>query len=461
MILWLIKKSRFSVWFLNPASPAPVVENSRIFQGSKKFISQNSGSGLFKINRDHLLLWGRVVLAVILFACVLTPKFLLGSVNSAYRVDLRMEDLLLPILLVIALAVQLSSPETKIRETSLAEKAFLLFLLACQLSIFNGMLFRAIDKPLVSLFYLLKWTEYFALFWAVSRLIVKPRDVFFIIKAFFILGLLVACYGYWEYFHQQAISVYPRYYRLFERAPFSGDANHIGGFFILWMGFLMGRYIAVTKKQEQFLILAAFLFALLPFICTYSRKSYVALAVMFLFSFLFRSAPKRLILLACFLVIFACLLPTRLNERLIDFGQAFTTTDPFHSSWAQDVQMWKLSLWNFDHFFLLGSGLGSRHRFFYESLFVLVLSETGLVGSFCFILLCFAPLRKIVTAFYRPLTIEEKGFAWGWLIAFVGLMIQSLSLISLAIVKIAMPFWILTALSLNYLSAPLEVSNAK
>jgi len=405
---------------------------------------------------SRLLLGGRGLLVLLLFSTLLLPRFLLGSAYAAYRIDFRAEDILLLILCGIVLLLSLSKSKSyslaDASPTGLVEKSFIFFLIACQISIFNGMLMHTLDKPILSILYLLKYTQYFLVFWVTSRLVTQQQDCLFLLKAFFVLGLAVAAYGYWEYWSVDAVPAYPNFYRLYERFPFRGDANHVGGFLVVWMGFFLGAYLTAEKPSYRLLFFVALLFAFFPFVCTYSRKSYFALAVMLTFAFLFRGCRKKLLLFICVLILLACLLPTRLGERLTDLGGTFAATDRFNSSWAWNVARWKQSLWNFEKFFMLGSGLASRHRFFYESQFMLVLCETGILGLSGFLLLCLSPLRKIVSWFQAPMSIHQRGVARGWLIAFVGIMIHNLSLISLSIVKIAIPFWILTAVVLVSLS---------
>lgn len=360
----------------------------------------------------------------------------------SYALDLRAEDLLLAILAL--LVVRYSVGKASLSELPGIEKAFLGFLIAAGISILSGLWLRTIDKPFMSLFYLLKWLEYFLVFVITTHLALNPRARGFFLKTFFLLGMAVAAYGWWEYFFPASKAVYPNYYRLFERPPFHGDANHIGGFFVLWMGFFIGQFLKAEKAGTLALILVALLFVFFPFIWTYSRKSYFALAGALGFSLLFLKARRRTVFLACLFLISGLLL-TRLPERLLDLGEAFTSVDPYHSSWAGNLSMWQQSLWNFDKYFLLGSGLGSRHRLFYESQYVLVLSETGILGFALFSLLVFTLLKKAAEFLRKSPAGEAKTAALGWLVGFIGLLIHNLSCVSFTVSKIAIPFWFLTA----------------
>lgn len=143
-------------------------------------------------------------------------------------------------------------------------------------------------------------------------------------------------------------------------------------------------------------------------------------------------------------MLLALLLPTRVAERLLDITEGMTVEDPFHSSMAGNWYVWKQTFWNFRDFFLLGSGWGSRHRLYYESQYVLILAETGFVGSFFYLGLCAAPLRGLLALKALKPKAGNSELVHGWLAGFVGVMAHSLSCVSLTVLKIAVPFWFLT-----------------
>lgn len=383
------------------------------------------------------------LLFLLLFSCIFIPRFTIGSIGGFYQVSLRIEDMLLGILGIVTLAGVISRKSSF--EIPSVEKAFLWFLVAAEISILNGLFFRTIDKPFLSLLYLLKWVEYFLVFFVTLRFFSgNERSVFFL-RTFFLLGISIALYGYWEHFFPAAKAVQPNYYRLFERPPFHGDANHIGGLLVLWMGFFSGFFLKAKGQRQRIFLLASLIFAFFPLLWTYSRKSYFGLAGALFFASLFPGVRKKALFLVCLLLLLGLNLPTRLAERMSDLGEVFSSVDPFHSSWATNWVMWNQAFWNFKQFFLFGSGLGSRHRLFYESQYVLILAETGLVGFMTFVLLVGAPIREILGSLRQPLNQDQEGKALGWLVGFVGLLIHNFSCVSWTVSKIAIPFWFLTA----------------
>ena len=137
-----------------------------------------------------------------------------------------------------------------------------------------------------------------------------------------------------------------------------------------------------------------------------------------------------------------------------ELAETLAETDIYHSSWAANVETWERSLWHFDRFWILGPGFGARHRIFYESQYLMTLTETGFVGFSAFAWLLMSVLRGI-SGFWPASAskAETKGMAWGWLLGFVGMLVHNITCISWTLVKIALPFWFLTGVVLSALAS--------
>jgi O-antigen ligase len=431
-------------WLEARTALSPPVGESRFFAFLGKVFargaSERASSGVF-------LLGARWLLASLPFFAVFFPRIHLGVLGNS-SVDLRGEDLwtlLLALLLFWDLAFR--HPPFEIPSV---ESGFLIFLIVAEFSIFFGVAIGTVDKPLVSLLYLLKWSQYFMVFFLTMQIAARENQASFFLKVFFLFGIVIAGYGYYEHCFPYTKALYPNYYRLFERAPFHGDANHIGGFLVLWIGFFSGIFSESKKRAVRGILLTAMLFAFFPLVWTYSRKSYFALAGCLAAALFLVRGKKRILLVILLFTIAGLVLPTRLAERLLDLPEAMTSSDPFHSSWAGNWVMWKESLQNTDRLFFLGSGLGSRHRLYYESQYVLILAETGIVGVAAFAFLCVTLVLKMGSYLIRRTEETGRGIAEGWLIGFVGILIHSASCVSWTVAKIAIPFWFLTGAVLGY-----------
>ena len=426
-------ESSFGKWFFAPLEGS-IFSESIIFKPL---------SGLFSSWQEKGFVFLKYVLAALVVASLFAPRFMLGSLSLSYQVYVRPDDLLFVLLLGMVLPGMLKKEDSGWGMASI-EKAFVFFLMVCAVSILNGFYFRTIDKPLVSLLYLAKWTQYFLLFAITARLSMNKQATRFFLAVFFLSGILVSIYGYTEYFSPHAKALYPNYYRLFERPPFHGDANHIGGFLVFWIAFFSGLFLKEKNPRKTLLLLVGLLFVFFPMIWTYSRKSYLALGATFSIFFMIVPERKKMLWLLSLFVLAGLLFPTRLAERLIDLGD-FTGSDPFHASWTADIAVWQRSLWNFSRFFVFGAGWGARHRLFYESQYLMILTETGLVGFSCFLFLCLSLVRQAFSYWVRFSKTPDGAMLFGWFMAFMAFMFHSFSCVSWTVSKMAVPFWFLTA----------------
>jgi len=471
MIQTLINSSALAALLkkLLPRIPGP--EESFFFNGPRKNRAgtASGNAGLLSV-RWAAISWR--LLLVLVIGAVFIPRIPLGGFSRYYSLDLKVEDLALAALMVVFFVFRPAGIASAWRHA--LETCFVGFLLAASVSIAAGMLSGTLDKPLMSVLYLVKWFEYFLIFFFSARLsqMMGPRPM---IVLFFLMGLVLAAYGYYEHFYPVSKAAYPNYYRLYERAPFHGDANHIGGLLATWLAFFSYLYLrepsflslrarsflgghgnhdfeiassTVSPRKDKsgwapWILLGAILFVYFPFIWTFSRKSYLAFSGAYLLLFfLVRGARRQWVLLGCLLICAGLLLPTRLAERVSDLGDVLSAVDPYHSSWAGNMDVWKRCFWNFDQFWLFGAGLGARHRLFYESQYVLTLTETGLFGFSIFIAMLMVPA---LCALRRLNALGHQGlFAGAWLSAWAAFMLHNLSCVSLTVSKCAVVWWFLT-----------------
>jgi len=460
----LIKKSFFLNTLLKERRALSPFLSSYTFQTLSGFFSSIWNS-IPSFKTGKILHYSQWILVAVIVSCIFLPRIPIYVLSDYYQIDLRLDDLLLAVISIIMICYfgyqsgvsnrgDVTAGNFIGRFGTSTERPFLYFLIALQLSMVSGLMLKTIDKPILSYLYLLKWVEYLLVFIAAFYLAAVTRNgARMFMRVFFVLGIVIACYGYWEYFFPQGKAIYPSYYRLYERFPFHGDANHIGGLLVLWICFFSGIMIRSNSKVLTVALFLSLLFAYLPLVWTYSRKSYFALCGGMLFMLLFFKDRRKGLLLFCFFILMGLLLPTRLIERLMDLKETFASPDPFHSSWANNLLVWQQSLWNFDQFFLFGSGVGSRHRLFYESQYILVLAESGLVGFGLFLWLLGSPVRDVILFMRKKVNASNNGIAVGWLVGFVGLLIHNLSCVSWTVTKIAIPFWFLTGAVLAYLKS--------
>ena len=221
-------------------------------------------------------------------------------------------------------------------------------------------------------------------------------------------------------------------YRTYERLFFDGQANHIAGF--LAMGVLVG---IVLLRHERWRVLGAVTVAvsLMALATTGSREGAAGLAAGLAVLFVLRY-PRALIPM-----VIGSLLLLLLSSS--EFWYEFSAP---RSSMSDRVQAWREALASFWSHALLGEGLARRHRSFYDSQYVLLLSETGLVGLALF--------SAWIVSLARTLRIGSKGSELGAslcaaaLAALVAVSVQGLAAVCLLITSISGPLYWLTGTSL-------------
>jgi len=437
----LLSESRI-VKHLFPARPCLSGVRQSLFATPLRVLSPGLSGWLESVScfkqGTPVLMFFTFLLGVVFFA----PRISMGAVTPFYVLSIKPEDFLIAFMAIWYVASCAGSKKEEF--SNAAEPFFIFFLLAGAASIVIGLLMNVIDKPLISFLYLAKWVEYYfvfsAAYWCADRFVSARR----LLLVFFAAGIVVACYGYWEYFAPLDKALMPNFYRVYERPPFHGDANHIGGFLVLWIGFFTPFFLKAETRRSCCAWLAALLFAWLPLVWTFSRKSYFALGVVLIAALLISRKKRRLLVLGSLMLLMACLL-TKFPERVAGLRATFASEDPFHSSWATNLTMWDFAFWNFERFFIFGSGLGVRHRLFYESQYVMILAETGVVGFGLFLLLILNPIRQAVESALR----DSNPVAIGVLIGGGGVLVHSLSCVSLTVSKIAIPFWFLMGVALK------------
>jgi O-antigen ligase len=125
------------------------------------------------------------------------------------------------------------------------------------------------------------------------------------------------------------------------------------------------------------------------------------------------------------------------------FWYAFSASG---SSMSDRMMVWQEVLASFWNHALFGEGLGARHRSYYNSQYVLLLSETGLIGLLLF--------SAWIASLVKALRIASKGQGLGASLcvasvaAVVGVSVQGLAAVCLLITSIAGSLYWLAGTSL-------------
>ena len=382
--------------------------------------------------------WG---LYLIILSMLLSPEFMAGDTGGTSLgrgVTLRLEDFLLVVIGLSWLARNAIDKELGLFLRTPLNKAILFYVLACVLSTGFGIMAGRVELKTGSLF-LLKYIEYFVLFFMMVNHVRNTDQVKRFIICLFVTCFIVSIIGALQIPGGGRVS-----------APFEGDVgepNTLGGY-LLFMGMVAAGLLAKTKSLKNKQILAVILLCIIPpFLFTQSRSSYLA-AVPALLA-LGLMTDRRLIIVGLVAVSFMAsplFLPKAVKNRIM-----YTFTQPeargqiqigelhLDTSTSARLQSWKEAFSDWPKHPLLGYGVTGYH--FVDAQFPRVLLETGILGLVAFLYLLYSIAKLTLQNLKEVNTPLYQGLGIGFFSGFVGLIVHAIGANTFIIVRIMEPFW--------------------
>ncbi len=373
-------------------------------------------------------------------SCALSPKVPLPLTGASF-IFLRLDDLL-----TVLLCMRMAGMRGKKNPLT---GALAMFLLLAGLSLLAGIWSHSIDQPFYSFFNFLKWAQYFLLF-VLAYQWPQPLDA----AKQFAAGIAASMvfllpFGFWEHFHPLNPTVIGSFYRLFERPPFLAQANHYGMLFALMLCALLPWFDVVRRPSMRIALLGPCVAVVTVLTWTYSRTAYLALAAGF--AVICALGRNRV-----FFAVSACLLlmplffSARALERTVSIQQSMHGTR-FSSSAVSRFAIWQETLPEIVKHPLLGTGIGSRNRVYYDSFYVQLLAETGFLGAAVYLLgLLGRGAARIFNAYRRQGEGEGGALALGALGMLAAMGVGGITLVDFVITMLAIPFWIFFGLGLRW-----------
>ncbi|MBI3856855.1 MAG: O-antigen ligase family protein [Planctomycetes bacterium] len=227
--------------------------------------------------------------------------------------------------------------------------------------------------------------------------------------------------------------------------PLGETANMYGGYLILNLAIALGLFLHSPAASGRFASAAAVVLLAIPVLYTYSRTSFVAIVAAATLFGCFKD--RRLLLVALVAgLLTPVIAPAAILDRLTTISGVATGDEP--SSWKSRMDAWEhfggLTLSNSP---LLGSGLASVKLGMVDNEYVRVFVDTGAIGLALFLWVLGRLGFRATTLLnrLRPQTFE-RGFASGYWIAFVAMMIHALGATSYTSIRTMECFIVLTGL---------------
>ena len=384
-------------------------------------------------------------LVILIFSMLLSPEIPLGAIADR-TVVIRIDDILIFIvfftwLLKLAMNKELGLLRRTVLNSPI--KIYMVVLIiATLLGIFNGYVNMA-----RAFFFLLKYFEYFILFFMVSNN-VKSRKQVKVFIFFILLTAMITC----------IFAIHQRGYAGRLSAPFEGveegrgEPNTLGGY-LMFISALIAGLLLYNRDPFIGLFLSGLAgLVLFTLSGTLSRGSYLGFMAVFL-ALTILTTKKRaalIFLMLLFILSHKFILPPKVIERVTKTFIPDRVYEPwpgvrinldYSASARLESWRWVLRRWQANP--ILGYGVTGSG--FIDTQFPLVLAETGIVGLAAYIWLLVTIFKASLQVFKSTEDNYFRGLCLGFIAGFIGLFIHSFSAATFIVIRIMEPFWFLAA----------------
>ena len=380
---------------------------------------------------------------LVIFSMLLSPEFVAGPSGESQRaaITLRTEDLTLIVIGLSWFAKTAVNKEMGLVTKTPLNRPIMAYVLASLFATLVGYVTGTV-RTQSGFFYVLKYVEYFFVYYMVVNNVTDRRQAWRLVTAAFVTAAIVSLLGAAQVPSGERVS-----------APFEGEVgepNTFGGYLLLMMAIAGGIAFETRRLRMRFRMLALLALMVVPFVFTLSRASYLGLIPAF-FALLWLSDRRRLaaglVLVAVVLSpVVIAILPKPVVKRVLytfepERGQPTVRLgrvglDPSTSARLLSVED---ALKGWIRRPILGYGVtGFR---FMDAQYARTLVETGVVGMAAFVWLMWSVIRSARAAFKRLDDPEERGLVLGFMAGTVGLLVHAIGSNTFIIVRIMEPFW--------------------
>jgi len=396
-------------------------------------------------------------LYILIFSMLLSPEIGTRDMSSGKGFTVRFEDLLLIIMGFAWLARSAVHKEIGLALFTRLNRPIFLYILACIISTAWGVVNGFVDSPLTGIMFVMKYFEYFIVFFITMNNVNSKAQLKRILGALFLTFIIVLIYGFIQIPMGHRIS-----------APFEGEnlePNTLGGYIVIMMSLSLALFTSLEKSYKKIAMGVLCLLSFIALLYTLSRSSWLAMGVMYLGMLYFTKRRLPLVLaLVAGLIIAPFTLPSIVIERIMYTfqgsreGPLFSEQElafvfegkiggpAYDSSTTARLDSMKNAMSDFMKRPLLGYGVTGY--MFLDAQYHRVLVETGLIGMLAFIYLLWmtgSQLLKIRKQYGHDILYHTLSV--GTFCAFLGLLTHSIGTNSFIIVRLMEPFWCLVALN--------------
>jgi O-antigen ligase len=328
------------------------------------------------------------------------------------------------------------------RDTPL-NRPIAVYMVVCVVATLIGALLGHV-KPVTGFFFVMKYFEYFFVFFMVVNHVRSERQVVTLVMALLAVGLLISLYAIYQIPSGQRAT-----------APFEGEVgepNTLGGYLVFLLAIMAGLVLHIKTGPVRIVLLILGGFAFLALMATLSRASYLAGTVLLMAIGVTQwRRPRVLTLLLLVVALIPLFAPSNVKDRVNEtfFGRQYggelhiggvaldlSTTERVNS-WIYVLKDWV------DHPVL---GKGVTGYAWADAQYVKILGETGLAGLLAFGFIIYRLWRCARESFLTETDPFAKGLAHGFLLGLVALLAHGIGANTFIIIRIMEPFWLCAGL---------------
>ncbi|HZS11897.1 MAG TPA: O-antigen ligase family protein [Nitrospirales bacterium] len=387
---------------------------------------------------------------ILVFSMLLGPEVLVGGLGGVHGagairgVTLRLDDFLLLSVGLGWLALTAMAPQKIASVRTPLNLPIMVYICSCILSTLIGTMTARV-APLNGFFFVLKYFEYFFLFFMTVSIVRDRRQITILVACALITCFLVSLY---------AIAHIPSTERV--SAPFEGEEgepNTLGGYLVFMIAVVIGFLMTPRSWPNRAGLIVVLIVATVALLATLSRASYLAgiVLLLVLLGIIARRSPFFLTVMLALIMSIPWLMPRAVQERVLftflqprEAAQLQVGNVRLDTSTSDRLRSWYRAVEVFQKHPLLGLGITGGG--FMDAQYPRVLVESGLMGLFSFLALL-GSLYAVGKRMYRAATDPmAQGLALGFILGLVALVVHSIGSNTFIIVRIMEPFWLFAAL---------------
>ena len=386
-------------------------------------------------------------LYLLIASMLLSPEIAIGRIEGrgvgGRELSFRMDDILLVIIGASWLVKNIIYRELALfRETPL-NRPIAVYMAICIVSTLIGVLNGHV-RPMTGFFFVLKYFEYFFVFFMVVNHVRSQQQVVGLVAAVLIVGFIVSLYAIYQIPSGQRAS-----------APFegeSGEPNTLGGYLVFLLAIMTGLLLHIQIGPIRIALLVLGGFAILALMATLSRSSYLAGAVLLTAVGLTQwRRPRVVTVLLIIIALIPIFAPANVKQRVNEtfFGRQYggeikVGKVGLDLSTTERLKSWGYVLKDWVHDPILGRGITGYA--WADAQYVKIIGETGLAGLVTFGIIIYRLWRCARESFVSQTDPFAKGLAHGFLLGLVAMLAHGIGANTFIIIRIMEPFWLCAGL---------------